>query len=255
MILREIEIHRVEVSEFNTRKNLADGEHDSTIADLAKSIQKQGLLNPITVYQKPNGRYALIAGQRRLLACKQLEWSVIPAIVRDGMTDNDATAISLIENVHRADMNPRDKAIALKALLSRLGDLWTVSRETGVGIPTIRKYIQLLELAPPLQERLAAGEAKNTEALARLAQKFESKNQLAVWDKIEGFTQDVQQQIIKRADPNLKNLADLVDKAAEGAFSYHIVRNCPFDCPSVPKSLKQQVAEMIENSNSGPSAG
>jgi ParB family chromosome partitioning protein len=251
MIVRDIAIQQMDVSEFNTRKNLADGGHDSTIADLAKSIEKQGLLNPITVYQKPEGRYALIAGQRRLFACKQLGWSVIPAIVRDDMTDTDATAISLIENVHRADMNPRDKAVAFKALLAQLGDLWTVSRDTGVGIPTIRKYIQLLELAPPLQERLAAGEAKNTESLARLAQKFDAQNQIEIWDKIEGFTQDVQQQIIKRTDKDLENLDDLVDKAAEGAFDYHIIRNCPFDCPTIPKPLKKQVAEMIETFNSG----
>jgi ParB family chromosome partitioning protein len=83
MNVREISLQDVDISEFNTRKNLADGQYDSTIEDLAKSIEKQGLLSPITVFQKPDGRYALVAGQRRLLACKQLGWSMIPAIVRD----------------------------------------------------------------------------------------------------------------------------------------------------------------------------
>ncbi|MCS7001172.1 MAG: ParB/RepB/Spo0J family partition protein, partial [Candidatus Kapabacteria bacterium] len=103
MIVHEIPIQDVDVSEFNTRKNLADGQYDSTIEDLAKSIEKQGLLSPITVFRKPDGRYSLIAGQRRLLACKQLGWPTISAIVRESMTDADATAISLVENVHRAD--------------------------------------------------------------------------------------------------------------------------------------------------------
>ncbi len=246
MIVREIPIQDVDISEFNTRKNLADGQYDSTIEDLAKSIGRQGLLSPITVFQKPDGRYALVAGQRRLLACKQLGWSMIPAIVRDSMADADATAISLVENVHRADMNPRDKAIAFKALLDRFGNLQAVSHETGVGIPTIRKYIQLLNLAPQLQQKLAAGEAKNTEALAQLAQRFDTDKQVEVWERIGGFTQDVQQEIIKRADPNLENLKTLVDQAAEGAFNYYIVRNCPFDCPSIPGPLKKQVAEMVE---------
>src|SRR5260370_39840079 len=87
MIVHEIKLSLIEVSELNVRKNLADGEDDSSISDLAKSINKQGLLNPITVYQKPDGRYVLIAGQRRLLACKQLGWMAIHAIVRDTVTD------------------------------------------------------------------------------------------------------------------------------------------------------------------------
>ena len=245
MIVRDIPIDQMDVSEFNTRKHLADGEYDSNIADLAKSIETQGLLSPITVFETPDGRYAVIAGQRRLLACKQLGWSAIPAIVRNSMNAADATAISLVENVHRADMNPRDKALALQALLGRYEDLQTVSRETGIGIPTIRKYLQLLDLAPELQQQLAAGEARNTEALARLAQTVEAEDQPEVWHKIRGFTQDVQCQVIARLGPDLGNLDDLVDQAAEGVFNYHVVRNCPFDCPSVPKTLKAQIADII----------
>jgi ParB family chromosome partitioning protein len=224
---------------------LADGEYDSSIADLANSIEPQGLLNPITVFETADGRYAVIAGQRRLLACKQLGQSTIAAIVRNSTNEADATAISLVENVHRADMNPRDKALALKALLDKYEELRTVSRETGIGVPTIRKYLQLLDLAPELQQQLAAGEAKHTEALARLAQTVEAQDQPEVWNKIRGFTQDVQCQVITRLSPDLGNLDNLMDRAAEGAFNYHVVRNCPFDCPAVPKALKAQIADMI----------
>lgn len=247
MIVKEIPIKDVDISEFNTRKNLADGQHDSTIEELAKSIERQGLLNPITVFQKPDGRYAIVAGQRRLLACKSLSWSNISAVVRDALTDADATAISLVENVHRADMNPHDKAVAFKALLNKLRDIQSVSRETGVGEKTVRKYIQLLDLATELQEQLAAGEAKNTEALARLAQRLpDHEKQVEVWNRISGFTQDVQQEIIKQVDPNLENLDELEGQAHEGVFDRITVRNCPFDCPTIPDPLKKQVANMIE---------
>lgn len=247
MQVKDIPIIDIEISEFNTRKDLADGQIDSTIEDLARSIEKQGLLSPITVFEKQNGGYALIAGQRRLLACKHLGWSTISAIVRDNMSTADATAISLVENVHRADMNPRDKAIAFKTLLDNLGDLTSVSRETGVGVATIRKYIQLLGLATELQEQLAAGETKNTQALANLAQKIqEPEGQVEVWGQIGGFNQSVQQEIIKRLDPDLSNLKALKDKATEGTFGYKIVRNCPYDCSTIPDAMKEQVAEMIK---------
>ncbi len=75
MIVKDIPIAAVDVSEWNTRKDLRDGQHDSTIADLAKSIAQQGLLSPITVLPTPDGRFDLVAGQRRFLACKQLGWS------------------------------------------------------------------------------------------------------------------------------------------------------------------------------------
>jgi len=248
MILQELPIADIDVSEFNTRKDLIDGQSDSTIDDLARSIDRQGLLSPITVYRRPDGRYALIAGQRRFLACRKLGKTTISAVVRDTMDAADATAISLVENVHRADMNPRDKAVAFKTLHDKLGDLQSVGRETGVGISTIKKYIQLLGLAPEIQEKLAAGEAKNTEALARLAQTITNpEKQVEVWDQISGFTQDVQQEIIKRVTPDLHNLSELVDKAAEGAFGYRVVRNCPYDCSTVPGPLKDQVANMIRS--------
>lgn len=64
----EIPIDLVEVSDANTRKNLQDGQVDSTIEDLAQSIERHGLLSPISVFETPDGRYALVAGQRRFLA-------------------------------------------------------------------------------------------------------------------------------------------------------------------------------------------
>lgn len=247
MIVKDIPLLEVDVSEYNTRKNLKDGQEDSTIDDLAQSIEKQGLLSPITVFQTPNGKYALIAGQRRLLAFKKLERTTIPAIVRDKMSAADATAVSLVENVHRADMNPLDKAKAFKTLAEKFGNLQVVSRETGIGVSTIRKYIRLLDLAPELQDQLAAGEAKNTQALARLAQQIpDSEKQVETWNRISGFTQDVQEEIIKRLEPDLDNLDSLVEDAAEGEFDLHMIRNCPYDCPSIPQPLKQKVADLIQ---------
>ncbi len=248
MIVKEIPINDIDISEFNTRKNLSDGQEDSTIDDLAKSIEKQGLLSPITVYQQPNGRFALVAGQRRFNACRHLGWQKIPAIIRDSMTEADATAVSLIENVRRADMNPRDKALAFKSLIDKFGDIQSVSRETWVGLVTVPKYIQLLDLASELQEQLVAGEVKNTGALAKLAQKFSNQeDQIQVWKKIKGFNQDEQQEIIKHVYSDLENLDEIVDKAHEGAFQSHIVRNCPFDCPTIPHPLKKQISIMIES--------
>src|SRR5262245_57284790 len=112
MDVLEIPVDQIDVSEANTRKDLGDGQVDSNIEDLARSIDRHGLLNPITVFQKSDGRYAVVAGQRRFLAVRHLDRESIAAVVHEAMSDESATAVSLVENVHRADMNPRDKAVA-----------------------------------------------------------------------------------------------------------------------------------------------
>lgn len=246
MDIVEIPIDLVDVSEANTRKDLHDGQVDSTIEDLASSIDRHGLLSPISVYEQTGGRYALVAGQRRYLAFRHLGRSTIPAVVHPKLSDESATAISLVENVHRADMNPRDKAVAFKHLIELLGGVPAASRETGVGQATIRKYVQLLDLAPTLQESLAAGESKNTQALAKLAQRFDDHDQQELlWNRISGFRQDIQLDVLSRTEPDLGNLDELVNEATEGNLGYSIVRNCPHDCPTIPAALKHQVAELI----------
>lgn len=245
----EVEVIRVDlidVSAFNTRKDLTDGQNDSTVEDLARSIERQGLVQPITVFKK-DGRFALVAGQRRLLAHKYLGRATIEALVRQEMSEQDATAVSLVENLHRADMNPRDKASAFKSLLDDLGSIQAVSRVTGSSEGTVRRYLQLLDLAAELQEGLAAGEVKNTEALAQLAKRFPSpEKQMQVWSSISGFRQDVQLDVLRGLESDLGNLEDLRDLAAEGALGVRMIKNCPFDCPTIPDGLKEQVAGLIE---------
>lgn len=248
MKVKSVPMKLINVSKYNARKDLQDGQTDSSLEDFASSIERKGLLSPIIVRASKGGRYEIVAGQRRFLACQILGWAEIPAIVRSGLSDADATAISLIENVHRADMNPRDKADAFDALLSELGSISAVASETGFTNATIGKYLKLLKLSPELQDRLAAGETKNTDALAKLASRFhDSDDQIEVWSQIEGFTQPVQKEILRKVDDDRTNLGSLVELAAEGALGINMVKNCPYDCPTIPDSLKDAVATIIRS--------
>ena len=123
MEVKEIDISLIRVSESNVRKDLTAGTEDTDIDDLAKSIADQGLLSPITVLKSPDGGYDLIIGQRRYLACKRLGLTRIPAIVRDSIEGTDAVVLSLIENVHRADVSPMDKARAYEKIFEKSGSL------------------------------------------------------------------------------------------------------------------------------------
>jgi ParB family chromosome partitioning protein len=235
----DIDISKISVSGFNTRKDLEAGSEDSTIENLAESIAKQGLLNPPTV-RKSGKRYDLIAGQRRYLACRKLGWKTIPCFVRNDLSDDEATAISLVENVHRAEMNAIDKARALQSLAERhKNDLSRVVKDTGIGIQTVRKYIALLQLPEELKQKIstADGPAK-IQAMALLVKTFPDKgDMLEVYNKITGFTQQVQTEILKQSDGDSSKIDDLVELAHEGVFHTATCRGVR-DCDFVPQWIQ-----------------
>jgi ParB family chromosome partitioning protein len=243
--IKEIKLSEISLSEYNTRKDLSAGTEDAGLEDLARSIKEKGLLNPIIVRRKGDGSYELIAGQRRFLACQKLGWSTIPAIVKDIADDTDATIISLIENVHRADMNPIDKARAYQRIYEKYNDFKRVEKETGVSTSTIRKYLKLLHLAPSIQEKLTtANGPAGIETLARLADAFPQEEQEEVLEKIGGFKQQIQLEMIKRSGGDLSKLEKLREQALEGAFDTRLCKGLE-DCPFIPEELIQSVKTAI----------
>ena len=90
------------------------------LEQLAASIAENGLLQPILVREYAEGRYQIIAGERRFRACKLAGLAEIPAIVLD-RTDRDVAQIALIENIQREDLNPLEEAMAYKSLAEEYG--------------------------------------------------------------------------------------------------------------------------------------
>lgn len=246
MEVKDIRMDLINVSSLNTRKDLGAGTEDTGLDDLANSVKEKGLLNPIIIRKEDDGTYNLIAGQRRFLACKKLGFDTIPAIIREKMDDTDATIISLIENVHRADMSPIDKAKAYQKIYERYKDNDKVARETGVSISTIRKYLTLLNLSPTIQEKLTTSEGPaGIGTLSKLAETFSSpEEQEKVLESIGGFKQSVQLEIIKQSGGNLENIQGLKDEALEGAFDTKMCKEGL--CFSMPEELKIQIKQMLD---------
>jgi ParB family chromosome partitioning protein len=129
-----------------------------TISALAESITEAGVIQPLIVRPLPDGRYELIAGERRWRAAREAGLDVVPAMVRD----EDALTrmqTALIENVAREDLNPVDEARACATLVSELG----LSKEELAGRlgrtrPAISNLIRLLDLPDDVLEMLSEGE-------------------------------------------------------------------------------------------------
>lgn len=239
----EVPLHLLVLSKHNVRKDLAAGQEDAGIDELAQSIRSKGLISPLTVRKAKDGRYEVISGQRRMAACKKIGLDPVRCIVRDDLTDSDAAAISLIENVHRADMNPMDKAHALHALYETHGSYEAVSKEVALTPETIKRYVRLLQLPEELQNRIGTdGGAVRIGALSQLAGTFEGDDAVDVWDKISGFSGKIAETIIRRSGGDLDAIDGLVIDAQEGAFNTPTCGG-KFDCEVVRDLLEGEMTQ------------
>ncbi len=134
------------------------------IEELANSIKKEGLLQPILV-RKVGDHYQIIAGERRWQACKSLSMKEIP--VRFWAADNDkALELALIENIQRSDLNPIEEAYGYKRLMERKGMTQSeVAQTVSKGRSTIANALRLLDLPEEAQqllfeEKITAGHAR-----------------------------------------------------------------------------------------------
>ena len=177
------------------------------------------MLNPITVRTRTDGKYEIIAGQRRFRAFQKLGLGSIPASVQDGLDDSDVTVLSLIENVHRAEMNPLDKARAYKQLHDQYGTYAEVAKQANVSARTVSRYLRLLDLTPDIQSGLGtSGGAAGIGAMSLLAQHFNPEEQEEALRLIGGLGLDVQSRILRESGGDLGRLTELRDKALSEEF-------------------------------------
>jgi len=131
---------------------------DAALAALAASIEAHGILQPITVRAGGGGRYELIAGERRWRAAQRAGLGTIPAIVRDA-DDRASAQLALIENIQREDLDPIERATALRDLAERHGMTQErIARAVGVSRPSVANTIRLLELPETVIGMLRSGE-------------------------------------------------------------------------------------------------
>lgn len=129
---------------------------EEALAELTFSIKEIGLLQPIVV-RSVDGGYELIAGERRLRASKEAGLSAIPAIIRT-TDDADMLRDALLENLHRADLNPLEEAAAYSQMLADFGCTQEeLASRIGRSRPQVTNTLRLLKLPTSVQTKVAAG--------------------------------------------------------------------------------------------------
>ncbi len=150
---QSIAVGEIGPSRFQPRKMMDEG----TIARLAESIKRSGLMQPVIVRPVGGGRYELVAGERRWRAAQAAGLKAIPALVRE-MGDEQAAEWGLVENVQREDLNPMDRGWALRALSEKFGLVQAqLADRVGLERSTVANLVRLTELEPEIAELISKG--------------------------------------------------------------------------------------------------
>ena len=148
-LFNEIQIDLIDLNPFQPRTNFDSNE----LEQLTSSIEKLGLIQPITVKKNEN-RYTLISGERRLRAFQKLSKKSIPAYIRLA-NDQESLEMALVENIQRKNLDPIEIAISYSRLTEELKISHDeMSKRVGKDRTTITNYIRLLKLDPIIQSGL-----------------------------------------------------------------------------------------------------
>jgi ParB family chromosome partitioning protein len=162
---------------------------EDALEELKTSIKEVGFLQPIVVRDIGEGRYELVMGERRWRAAQAVGRETIPAIIRE-TRDDAMLRDALLENIHRANLNPLEEAAAYQQLLEEFGATHEeLARRIGRSRPQISNTIRLLNLPAPVQRRVAAGVLSAGHARALLGlDDGEAQEKLALRIVAEGLS-------------------------------------------------------------------
>jgi ParB family transcriptional regulator, chromosome partitioning protein len=150
---QEIPIENIDANPYQTRRRI----NEQALQELAESIRASGVVQPVVLRSIANGRFQLVAGERRWLASKRAGRTTIPAVVRQ-ISNEQAMEITIIENLQREDLNPVEQAHAFERLSREFNMTQEqIATRTGKDRASIANFIRLLKLPELVQNAMEEG--------------------------------------------------------------------------------------------------
>ncbi|MFQ5678467.1 MAG: ParB/RepB/Spo0J family partition protein [Gemmatimonadota bacterium] len=160
---REVSLTLIRANPFQPRAGFEDGALD----ELARSIEENGLLQPLVVRPSGSG-WEIVAGERRWRALEKLGWEKVPVVVRE-LTDEAMLVLALVENLQREDLSALEEAVGYRQLIDGFGlTQREVARRVGKKRSTVANTLRLLALPEEIRQMLAAGRLTSGHARAIL---------------------------------------------------------------------------------------
>lgn len=158
------------LNDIEPNKNQPRKEFDEqALSELADSIREHGIIQPLLVRRMENGRYQLVAGERRWRAARMVGLAEVPAIIRE-LTETQVMEMALIENLQREDLNPLEEANGYKELMNACGlTQEEVAKRVGKSRSAVANSLRLLNLPQELRPYLASGALTAGHAKALIA--------------------------------------------------------------------------------------
>lgn len=173
--LAHLPVELIQRGKYQPRRDM----HPEALEELAESIKVQGVMQPIVVRLIGEGRYEIIAGERRWRATQLAGLDKIPAVIRD-VPDEAAIAMALIENIQRENLNPIEEAVALKRLQDEFELTHAeVAQAVGKSRTTITNLLRLIALSDEVKTLLEHGDLEMGHARALLTLDAETQRAIA----------------------------------------------------------------------------
>ena len=213
--IQEKEFEKIKISLIDTNPWQPRSEfEEEALAELVESIKTNGLIQPITVRLGKNGRYQLIAGERRLRASKLAGMETIAAFIRTA-NDMQMLEMGLVENIQRKDLNPIEIALSFQRLMNECNlKQDELAAKVAKSRPLSANYLRLLKLSTPVQKyicegRISMGHAKMLASLDDIDQQKEIADKVIADDlsvrQLENLIKKINQD--KNADKKPTKLA------------------------------------------------
>jgi len=233
----EVPVEKIHPNPHQPRQRFDEAEIDA----LAESIKQSGILQPLVLRPETDGRYTLVAGERRLRAAKRVGLAVVPAVIGE-YADDKLLELALIENIQRDDLGPLETARAFRKLVRELGLTQAeVAERVGKPRSSVANFLRLLDLPDVVQNLLDDGtlDMGHGRALAGL-ENPELQEKLALAAATNGWSVREVEARAKRAqvegavaddgagdrrDPNVAAAEKTLARALEAGVSISIKRN------------------------------
>ncbi|NNF34346.1 MAG: ParB/RepB/Spo0J family partition protein [Saprospiraceae bacterium] len=230
-----VPLENIETNPFQPRQEFDSEE----LMELAKSIKTFGLIQPVTLRSMGDGRFQLIAGERRLRASKMAGMHEIPAYIRVA-NDQEMLEMALVENIQRSNLNALEVAISYQRLMDECELTHdALSKRIGKNRSTITNYVRLLKLPPNIQaaikdERLSMGHARSIAGIENpvLQQKV--------------FNEVVAKSLSVRATEQLIKSYQKSSQQAAGRVSQGIAQDLPSEVIDIRDRISDMVGTKVE---------
>ena len=238
--INEIKINLIDANPNQPRREF----NQESLQELADSIKEIGIIQPITLRQMENGRYQIIAGERRWRASQLAGLATIPAYIRTA-DDENVMEMALIENIQRQYLNSVEIALAYQRLIDTYGlTQEKLSERVGKKRTTIANYLRLLKLPAPVQVALQNHEIDMGHARALLALD-DPKMQIKLFrdTKIKGYSVRKVEELIKQINASGGEKSVKADRT--------IPQNVLDICGNLSKAVGAKVTATYKKSGGG----